>query len=167
MNSKLKAFTLMELIVGMIISSIVIAMAATGFRIVKVQFMEYKKTNDRIQQWTTLEYLLSKDAAECDRLERVNKNSFVARYPLDEITYRGMKNAVLRTQANMTDTFNIGPSEMEMHLFNDRALTENGLIYKLGLKMKTSGESQVYYLTKQYSAQTLMSEETMKTLSSY
>jgi prepilin-type N-terminal cleavage/methylation domain-containing protein len=160
MNKKLKAFTLMELIVGLIISSVVIAMAATGFRIVDVQFMEYKKTNGRAQQWTTLEYLLQKDVSSCTRLEKLDESTFVTRYTLKDIVYRQNSGAIIRTQDKLTDTFNIGLSKMEISLFNNRGLTEKGLIQKLELEMKTSEEPQVYYITKKYSAQTMMNEET-------
>jgi prepilin-type N-terminal cleavage/methylation domain-containing protein len=167
MNKKLKAFTLMELIVGLIISSVVIAMAATGFRIVQMQFVEYKKANTKVLQLSTLEFLLCKDAEECSRLEKLDDNSFAARFASKEIIYKVADASILRTQGYLTDTFNIGLRKMEISFSNKPVLAEKGLIDMVGLKMGTVEGPQSCYITKLYSAKTLTEDAALTTLYSY
>ena len=153
MKKKLAAFTLIELVIGLIISSIVVMMAGSAFNIVKMQFANYKITNDRVQECKTIDYLLKKDMDEC-RYATVIESGITLQMQKDEITYKWSKDKLFRKATQHVDTFALSVQSVETKFQNIPVIS--GMIDHLHLKLKQGEEFFDIYLSKQYSAEELM-----------
>jgi type II secretory pathway pseudopilin PulG len=104
-NKTLAAFTLLELLVGMIVSGIVLASAFSAWRIVSRQVRTY---DERIQAAGELSFFISRFESEVMRAARMTPVSTDAlRLELNSrlLTYRFHEKYVLRAEDLHTDTF--------------------------------------------------------------
>ncbi len=116
-QTKLKAFTLMELTVTMIISSIVIASAGTAINMVTSQYGTFQRKNDRLHDLNQFNSLLYKDFL---RYEHIEYNSADLELKLTNsdgigIVYNWEEERVIRNHMNLViDTFPLIMTEPEI-----------------------------------------------------
>lgn len=105
--NKVKAFTLSELIVVMIISTIVISLAFMALSMVKRQIGHIQKRTVLKEELLSLEKVLNMDFNRYG-IANFNINVLKFKNPLDSTTYTIEENWVLRNK----DTFNIEASNV-------------------------------------------------------
>jgi len=149
---KLRAFTLIELMTTLIISSITIAFAISVLTIVIKMHNSYKERTNKIGEVEQFIFLINKDIFECKYVESINtgfscvKDSF-------EVKYHCTKNHITRQQKMKTDTFDFTNTKLEL-LPLEQNISYIGVI---NLKFTTNKERQIdFFLHKQYDAYTKM-----------
>ena len=104
-DKMIKAFTLLELLVVLIISTIVIGLGSSVFQITNNFFLDYKTINKSISDASLLNALLSRDVLSAKIVIR-KLNGFETINPHSEsISYLFSEKYIIRSQNSMCDTF--------------------------------------------------------------
>lgn len=74
MKRQLEAYTLMEVLLTMIISSLVFIFVYTVFIFLDQQMFRYQKQTSAIQQYKLMEYVLKRDLYECEHVYITDKD---------------------------------------------------------------------------------------------
>ncbi|CAL2063779.1 type II secretion system protein [Tenacibaculum sp. 190524A05c] len=109
--NKVKAFTLTELIVVMIISTILISLAFTALSMVKRQIGHIQKRTEIKNELISLEKVLHKDF-NWYGLGEFNTNRLKFKNPIDSVKYTFEDNFLLRNK----DTIKIAVSNLAVYL---------------------------------------------------
>lgn len=99
---KIKAFTILELSVVMVISGIVFGIAFSAYNIILKQFQEYKNGNEKIMEISTVSAVLNKDFSEADEIRNSQGGLNVIAREGSQIIYRFEDGGLLR-KANQTE----------------------------------------------------------------
>lgn len=152
---KLKAFTLVELLVTMLISSIVIGICYTSYQIVSKQFNDYKALNEKTVEVMLLNELIEKDFLQADSVMKDNMN-VVCFNNNNQITYNFNNNRILRKQTEVQDTFFIQSENVQLKFDDKIAENYQSLIDELSFEAKVIGEQEHFIYRKTYAADVLI-----------
>jgi len=134
--NKLKALTIIEIVVTLAISTFIVMIAIMAYFVVNNQFSRYKDLNSELQSMYELHFLLQKDFEEADSLIQKN-NSFLEIHENSTIvTYDFQKNYVFRQTVNITDSI---PVTIELE--NESVFESSNLNYQYQIDPKFSKES--------------------------
>jgi hypothetical protein len=148
----------MELLVGMVISSIVISLAYSAYNILTIQFLEYKKTCDRTQEQALGFFLLKKDLDRCCSVKKVSDNELEMDYKDKAIRYKWTNDKLTRTAGLSTDTFFIGVKTSVMS-FGNAGATVNGIVDRLSITTVVDGKTFSISVKKRYGSDVLMEQK--------
>jgi prepilin-type N-terminal cleavage/methylation domain-containing protein len=109
-HKKLKAFTLLELLVGMIISGIVIAAGFNAYRVISTQFKTYKETSAVYSSFSFFEAQFRQDFRNAKEISAENENSVQFISGEKKTGWRFNEKYALRNDRNETDTFFVSPA---------------------------------------------------------
>jgi prepilin-type N-terminal cleavage/methylation domain-containing protein len=103
-TNKLKAFTLLELLVGMIVSGIVVAACFNAYRVVTLQFKAYKTTSAAYENFSFFE---SQFRADFQQAKEISGNEHTVQFISREkkTGWQFREKYALRNDGNVTDTF--------------------------------------------------------------
>lgn len=150
---KLPAFTLMELLIGMIISSIVIGFGYATYALIYKQYLNYKSVKEQLVETVQLHAALSTDLRYSELISfRDDKLTF---YPKNapELTYRFYDDWITRTDRELTDTFHIAVTDIrKQFIFPDNEL----FVKQFSFEATTLKEKEYFNFVKNYSSETLM-----------
>jgi prepilin-type N-terminal cleavage/methylation domain-containing protein len=159
MSSKLKAFTIMEVTVTMLVVSILIGITYTAYNIISRSFAAFSSKQEEISALLTVDKLLKKDFSRAGRVVWLDSRltCFSAR---DTVWYEFSADNILRAQGTV-DTFRVSPLEVLTFFEKQRVLTinetkESGLIDGLSFQLMYQGEKVPYFYHKIYSAEDLI-----------
>ena len=163
MNSKVKAFTIMEITVAMLISAIVIGLAYTCFNIIYQQYHAFHERQSELMKIDQLNKVLQEDF---DRAETIlqNDDDIIIKNKDSQLSYRIQPEYILRI-SNTTDTFKVNTQEVTRyfegrHLTEQSDLPEDNRMDELSFTIIYHEEKIPYYYTKQYSSQDLINRNT-------
>lgn len=129
---RLKAFTITELIIVMILSTIVFSMALTAFQISSDLYKQYDKSSSESIAMDRARALLGTDIANAKQLY-IEENTFYCMLNKGTIIYKSTNNALIRTfettEEQRPDTIIFGSLKLEA-FFEDEMVTE-GLFNRL------------------------------------
>src|SRR4051812_29683995 len=113
-HKRLKAFTLLELLVGMIISGIVVAACFNAYRIIGGQFKTYRETTAVYDSFSFFEAEMQREFSDAKDVERVSGNEIRMIYEDRDINWQFKEKYALRNDGNETDTFFVSVRKAEM-----------------------------------------------------
>ena len=113
---KLPAFTLLELMVGMVVSGIVLASTFSAYRIVQKQTSGYSAHAREELELSFFASQFSKDFYSESRLVRQNEFEFSLAQKNRVLNFRIGGHSILRTVADHTDTFRVAVKSVEFFL---------------------------------------------------
>ena len=153
---KLKAFTLTELLVGMIISAIVIAFGYEAYAMIYKQYLSFKGVKKELVNTVQLNSTMNTDFINAT-VVHFHDNKLMLDYEARKsIQYEFEDSLVLRTDGEVTDTFKLAAfnivAQPAIYNSEEQATIINGIFYDA----KILGETEHFSLTKDYSAETLM-----------
>ena len=103
-HRKIKAFTLLELLVGMIVSGIVVAACFNAYRVVAMQFKAYKTTSAAYENFSFFESQFRADFQHAKEISgNENAIQFISREKKTDWQFR--EKYALRNDGNEIDTF--------------------------------------------------------------
>jgi prepilin-type N-terminal cleavage/methylation domain-containing protein len=151
MKNKLPGFTLMEVIIGMVISSLVIGLAGSAFSLIQLQFRHYKKANDQLLEESMLDDVLRSDLQRCRNAIIENAERLILDDQSSPITYQFNPGAVIRSKQAHSDTFHIKTSGLSHE--------EKGLLQVIHLNCLSTDAGREHYFVKQYTLEDLSRQE--------
>jgi prepilin-type N-terminal cleavage/methylation domain-containing protein len=150
---KIKAFTLMELIIGMIIGSIVVGFCYTGYRMILKQYLDFKKTKTEIGETMQFNTALRNDFVNAQTIS-YNENHLVMLNDSSKIEYEFAETFILRDVKDVSDTFHLKPKEIQPVFLSE--INENLIIQGFSFNAEILGEKEIFQYQKNYSADFLM-----------
>lgn len=155
---RLKAFTLLEVIIGMVLFSIITGLGSSAYLFVSKQFLDYKKTGVVIQNNVTMDALLSKDFSECYAVKSENNGITCFYIDIPPVQYKLTDRYILRTQQQRLDTFMTPALNIKM-TFKDEPLQKDSLVDQLSFNTKMFDKDIQMNYSKLYGADLLMELE--------
>ena len=153
---KIRAFTLVELLVVMVISGIVIAITYQIYFIANKQFMQYKKGNEKVTQEVILRGLLNNDFFQSESVIRKSENNIEMQLADEKINYEWRDEFIIRVTNASRDTFFLPVSLVELKFRNSSQDISAGLIDALKIISENGDEEKYFCFFKEYSADVLM-----------
>lgn len=159
MHKRLKAFTLLELLVAMAITGLVISIAGLVYNMLDKQFHSYRGMNEEISSVLAFNNRLVSDFTDASAIEKNEEGILVKRNNKAQVQYTFKEKNVLRIEPDRTDTFHLMPENVEFYFQHE--VKEEGLIDELRFEAVILEEREAFHFTKQYgiSAELNMEDE--------
>ena len=153
---KLRAFTLMELLVGMIVSSIVISFGYATYSLIYKQYRSYRIIKNELADVSQLSFILNNDMANAEMVSLKENLLSIDRKDKLPLLYDFNDSIVLRKENDICDTFKIAPSAVTAgFIFPD----QKAIVKYFSFEAKVLGEIEHFVFSKNYSAEILMNYE--------
>jgi len=151
MKGKLRAFTLIEVIIALALAGIVTTISVMGFQIISKNFENYKKSNADYLAVATVHQVMIHDL-ELSKFVRKTVSGFVCNTQTHSIEYKFEETFLIRNINTVNDTmaFNVGRCEF---LYNHMEQNITGeLIDEIEININQDQNSLLIHLVKWYAA---------------
>ncbi len=158
-KNRIKAFTIMELMVVAVLSIIVVSAALTAYRLLESEYFAYATSTAKSLDLQSLHRLLLEDALQAKAIQQ-KQQSINFQLPDYELAYYFTSRRIIRQPLLpdvRADTFAVGGLIKAAQL-QDPA-TE-GLINQLTIVLQSDGQEHRLLLDKKYSSEELMKHRT-------
>lgn len=162
MKSRLKSFTLIEVMTVMLLSSIVISTAMLSYDLINRQFVSYSKMNEKLLQAVKLNTLLNVDFFKAQYIRFSNEEIQFIQQEQNGISYQFQTDYITRTMGDAVDTFFISVQNMEAMMLKEKVEQGEKLIDELSFEVVSENEIKKIHFQKKYGADMLMSMEEVK-----
>lgn len=125
--NKLKAFTILELVIALAIMSVVATIAYTVAESSQLQFHSYKNGQSSLAQVAQLNSLLHQDADRCIRVNK-SRNGVTFFKPTDTTSYAFEDDLIVRIQSGQADTFAIPQNDFAAFFNGEAQLLPGALV---------------------------------------
>lgn len=156
---RLKAFTLMELLVAMLISTIVVGISYQAYHIVYQQYMSYRKNNQLINNVFMLHTALQTDFMNAKFVNKKEDAVVMKDKDGNKIIYFFDQNYILRNVNEMQDTFFVSANDMHLKFISEDQKATEGIIDEFYFTSLVAGEEEHFHFSKTYAADVLMEAE--------
>ncbi len=106
-HTNLKAFTILELVIGMVVSSLVISMVYSIYDNISRQMIQYKNQQDELMEYNQFQSIFHKDIKWSNEIVTMDSEKIALRGTSDTIVYNFLDNAIIRKATASLDTFGI------------------------------------------------------------
>jgi len=148
----------MELLIGMIIGSIVIALGYSTYAIIYKQYLAYKTIKKQVVETMQLNTLINEDMINSN-VVTYNDGKLILNKKNGVLEYRFNASYVTRRQHELTDTFKLGAVNLLPEFFNNKESNTPSLLTNFTFDVIVLGDTEHFTFTKNYSAETLMNYE--------
>ena len=150
LNQKVKAFTIIEMTVVMLLSTVVISMAYFAFELLSKRYLKYKAQTEVYYKLTLLDQLLSKDFFLADSIK--TDGEMLHTFQGNTICkYEFSQKYVVRQAASQTDTFYCKIQKHEL-LYNQQPILPGDIVDQLNLSLLFEEKKLDYIYSKHYDA---------------
>ncbi|HLC83714.1 MAG TPA: prepilin-type N-terminal cleavage/methylation domain-containing protein [Bacteroidia bacterium] len=153
---KLKAFTLMELLIGMIVSAIVISFCYMSYGMIYKQFINYKTVKQELVETMQFHSVLNRDFADAQKV--LFKENELTLVNAKNVSYNFETEFVFRQAGEVVDTFFLNPVNISV----DYLMTENNLskpVVQFSFDALVLGEQEHFLFSKRYDAEMIVNNE--------
>jgi prepilin-type N-terminal cleavage/methylation domain-containing protein len=149
-NKKLKAFTLLELLVGMILSGIVLASTFTAYRIVTRQYETYRDKSISVTEVSFFVSQLEFDFMNASEIVLQSENKIQLQSEKRLLQYLFSEKYVLRNDQERTDTFYVSVKQASAFLKSEKVNAENSSLDELHVVIayEDRSEEKIYIKTE-------------------
>lgn len=158
MMQKIKAFTLMELLIGMIVGCIIIALGYSTYTIMFNQYSSYKTIKNKVVEIMQLNNVINTDVIAADFITysdnklTLNKSDTLLEYYFND-------SYIIRTNNIFADTFQLKTINVLVTSVDSTGLNVTDMLTNFNFDMLVLGDTEHFTFTKNYSAETLMNHE--------
>jgi prepilin-type N-terminal cleavage/methylation domain-containing protein len=153
---KLRAFTLLELLIGMIISSIVIGFGYAAYSLIYKQYLVYKQVKEKIVEITQLDHVLSTDMRNAEIISFNEHTLSLFGQNQHTLEYDFQDSLIVRKENELSDTFKIPAVNIQAGFL----LPGNtAFVKQFSFDAAALDEQERFRYTKNYCAETLMNYE--------
>ncbi len=145
--SKVKAFTILEMLINLTIMSIIMGLIYFAYSSFVQQVINYQSSIEQQNKLSRTYVQLKADFYNADRIVRNNKDFAILKYNTKEIRYKVTGTYLIRNQAGMLDTLQIDDIHMESNL---NLITKEELITKMVVKTMLFEEPIEFMVIKEY-----------------
>ena len=156
MFRRVKAYTIVELIVVMLISSALISMAYGGFHLVQKLFGRFQSAQETVARTVLLDRLLNHDIGRSQTVRRT-PDGLACSFPEKTIGYQFLEECIVRSEPGTQDTFRITPIQVQVLSGGQLAELPGTLVDELSFD-NLRDDAQTYHYTKHYAADILQAE---------
>ena len=153
----LKAFTIIELMVVSVLSTVCVAAGFTAFQIIEREFWVYNENASMSIEVSALNSLLQRDCMQSEFVT-YEESMIVFQKPKYDLVYQFGEAKIIRQvliEGVLADTFNLSP--IKVYASYQNVPTDNGVVDKIKLEtIAANGEIFKFLINKQYSAQQLI-----------
>lgn len=143
---KLRAFTLLELLVGLVLSGIVAGVSFTAYQVMAGRLAAYRSTNEAISEATWLSGRLGKEIEKAESLTGNSTELLLRMENGRSIRYDFAGAYVVRHDSLLTDTFFVSTGHLEPE-------PEGGpLVSRVQFRAEIGGEPELFIFSKDYAA---------------
>ncbi len=154
---KLRSFTLFEIVVVMAISTFVVSISWAVYELINVQFVSYKRTNEKIKELYQFTNAIQNDFEEAYIISGMGKDvNFEMKNNLIN-TYTFYDDCIVRKNKEIRDTFKINVIGLEKY-YNGIA-ADYGIIDELNFDSDALDNSQEFSFFKKYESDVLIEQE--------
>ena len=156
---KVKAFTVMEITVAMLLAAIVIGITYAAYSIISQSYIAYHNKNEDMANLVRLDELLKKDFSHADTISKT-ESGIICKIDTVSISYEYQPDYVVSHSA-IIDTFKLKTTEINT-LFENQPIieinntTEQNRLDELDITVLFRNEKIPYYYHKQYSSTNLV-----------
>jgi hypothetical protein len=154
---KLKAFTILEVLVAMVISTLVIGGSFLAYEMTYKQYKHYEEVSSCTNEAVSFHAALEKDMENAETV-RVTDKGLECLKKGEKIDYDFSGEYVLRKLTLVTDTFHVKNDSNLFSLGSQEQKVSGALIDKVCFRIDLKGEKQEVALSKHYGADGLMNE---------
>ncbi|HKC66691.1 MAG TPA: hypothetical protein VKG26_00535 [Bacteroidia bacterium] len=149
-KTKLKAFTLMNFVVGMIITTIIMTSFYEAYQYMNEEVDLYRNQNNSILDALNFEVNMNKDMLRAETIIRLSEDEIQICNSNDKYYYQFNDTYILKTINDVTDTFKIAVNNLKFE-------TENfELVKKITFSSKLDDKEIMYNFSKDYSAEQIV-----------
>jgi len=149
--NKLKAYTISELTIALVVTGIVISIAGSVLFLIKKQYDNYEEKNRTTYQLNLVEYLLKKDFEKADSIFW-KEEKLTLFQDIDKIKYTLEEEYIIRNQEIVSDTFFFQVGEVSTAF-----LIGKKYVSSLSFDIVIKERKYPVYLRKEYAPSTLLS----------
>ena len=153
---RIKAFTLVETLVAMVLSSLVIAMGYMGYSLVVKDFNAYSKSNAETSGLLSLENAMNTDFFKATEIHYIENELTVTFDNATEAEYKVENGKVIRTRAGHADSIFVNVTEIKPEIIGP-----DGLIEKIELVISSHGREFRISFEKEYDAITFIRNDSV------
>ena len=160
-SHKVKAFTIMEVVITMMISAILMVMICLIYLVISSSYSVFKGKNEDLNTINTLDELLKKDFRE-GRYISGDQNTMTVTREKDSVTYQWDKAYVTRTNAGVVDTFKVNTAEKSVSFEQHPPESTNNTlntIDELQLDLVYKRDTLHYHYQADYSSSDLLNQD--------
>jgi hypothetical protein len=149
---KLKAFTIVELIVVMIISIITLATIYTVYLLVKKQYASQYGKTEALNNSLQFKNVLTSDFTNADSVKsKIDEQLLICYLDSSVITYEFTDRAIIRQYNNFSDSFVLFPHNLDIVLYDNSELVD-----QVTVKIVPYADTVLLQWVKQYDATSLI-----------
>ena len=147
MTKQLKAFTILEVLISLILTSIIISLTYSLFILISKQLVLFETENSAILEYNLFNTTIKYDIENATDFKIENDELHLKNYTETDIIYSVQNQKILRTSQIVSDTFHI---HVKSYRFD---ATDNSFmdIFKLDLNLLNETINANYYLRKDLS----------------
>jgi len=144
---KIKAFTMLEALISLILTGIIIALSYSLFTLVNKQMALFETENTAIIDYNLFNSTLTNDINNANDFDYDNNELLLKNYFKPQIRYRFDEGIIIRTnENNKTDSFKLRPLNK-----NYKDLTTNQSMLSMSFELLNDTIQVNYFMTKQNS----------------
>jgi prepilin-type N-terminal cleavage/methylation domain-containing protein len=151
--NKIKAFTLIELIVVMLIGTIVVVFLWTGYEFINKNYSRWTGKNQQVLDLIGFERLFRKDIRN-SAVVKMGHNYFSLTGDLENIEYHFLSNVVVRKANDQADTIRCDVASYEVTYLNEECNNEK-FICEINMITRLNGKEVSLSFCKDYDAKFL------------
>jgi prepilin-type N-terminal cleavage/methylation domain-containing protein len=138
----IKAFTLVEILVSLVITAIVMGIVFVIFSVMTERMMDFKNQNEPVSEMNRLTYAMNKDIFENTQMDLSGRQLVFESYSGSITKFRFYNNYFTRQKNDYVDTFRIAVSRISI----DSLYTKNKKNAFLRLKLEATVNSNAINL---------------------
>jgi type II secretory pathway pseudopilin PulG len=150
------SFTIIELVIGLLISAIIISLAFYTYLFFNHQLNVYNDKSSAIKRFNLLNSVLQKDFDKADRIMDSSENTIIiCKYGVSRVQYSINSTGMIREAGGIRDSFLLPIRLQVIEHLDDTT----GLITRIRLSIQVEKERIPLFVQKIYSSQEIMSAE--------
>lgn len=148
--NKVKAITVLEVMISLIISSLVISLSYQSFQLIRQMHSTYSKKREVEESFLSFDKIFSKDFEKASLVLSDGNRKIICVLGGREIQYYFYQDYILRESGGISDTFQV-VHDVEFHVFPETSMTGYPLIQKVELNSSLGDYLIPFLYQKQYS----------------
>lgn len=159
-HSKLRAFTMIELLVAMVISALVIGFCYLAYSMAQRNYTEFRSASGRINESAKLQNLLFFDVGNCERIMGADRELLFLFEKNKSVTYLFQERSVVRIDGAARDTLSAEVKEIACrYTQKEMSGNERQIIDEISFILSLQGEEETFRYYKSYPADVLLQQD--------
>lgn len=151
MNGKLKAYTILEVTISMLISALLIGITYSAYQVVSSSYKGYLQNQRKIQSLLAVDFVFKQDVLSADLIVKSDEQlKFLVKEGF--ITYEFADSVIIRSNSvQVRDTFQLKIDSVSFGTAGSK-IDEEEIIDRISITGKSGGKRIVLDYSKKYSA---------------